>query len=157
PASPPRVFHTVGVFSPLGGRGGGPPPAPGWGDPCRASSPPRGVDLVQGASARGFAVMDMTVSSYVPWCLRRVFDLDEFPDIHVGRVHMAGNHVVIRSPTISSRQFTVSFEETFGLVVRDEYSSGGTYVDGRQVGEPRALSERERVQVGRMLFRFRRV
>ena len=44
----------------------------------------------------------------------------------------------------------------FGIV-RDDESTGGTYVDGRRVGEPRALSERERVQVGRMLFRFRRV
>jgi len=124
-------------------------------DVLEAAFEARGVELVRRESARGVALMDMTVSSYVPWCLRRVFDLDDDPDVHVGRVHSAGNHVVIRSPTMSSRQFTVSWHEDEGVVVRDDESTGGTYVDGRRVGEPRALSERERVQVGRMLFRFR--
>ena len=73
-----------------------------------------------------------------------------------GRITKVGRHetndVVLAGPTVSARHATVRVEAV-GVVVEDEGSLNGTFVNGERV-EQRLLEEGDRIQIGPHLLLF---
>ena len=73
-----------------------------------------------------------------------------------GRLTKLGRHdendVVLAGPTVSARHATVRVEP-IGVVLEDEGSLNGTFVNGERI-EQRLLEEGDRIQVGPHLLLF---
>ena len=73
-----------------------------------------------------------------------------------GRVTRLGRHdendVVLAGPTVSARHATVRIEPV-GVVLEDEGSLNGTFVNGERT-EQRLLEEGDRIQIGPHLLLF---
>ncbi len=73
-----------------------------------------------------------------------------------GRITKLGrhdeNHIVLAGPTVSARHATVRIEP-IGVVLEDEGSLNGTFVNGERI-EQRLLEEGDRIQVGPHLLVF---
>ena len=73
-----------------------------------------------------------------------------------GRITRVGRHdendVVLAGPTVSARHATVRVEP-IGVVLEDEGSLNGTFVNGERI-EQRLLEEGDRIQVGPHLLLF---
>ena len=67
-----------------------------------------------------------------------------------GRLRAA--HVVLAGPTVSARHATVRVEPV-GVVLEDEGSLNGTFVNGERI-EQRLLEDSDRIQVGPHLLVF---
>ena len=87
-------------------------------------------------------------------CRPRLGDQQAYP--LTGRVTKVGRHetndVVLAGPTVSARHATVRVEAV-GVVVEDEGSLTGTFVNGERV-EQRLLEEGDRIQIGPHLLLF---
>jgi sulfur carrier protein ThiS len=62
------------------------------------------------------------------------------------------NNVVLAGPTVSARHATVRIEP-IGVVLEDEGSLNGTFVNGERI-EQRLLEEGDRIQIGPHLLLF---
>lgn len=66
------------------------------------------------------------------------------------------NTVVLKDPYVSKRHCII-FLDDGEYVLRDENSSNGTYINGRQIEEDCILTDGDRVQIGLAEFLFVRV
>ncbi|MEA2698255.1 MAG: pilus assembly protein CpaF, partial [Myxococcales bacterium] len=74
------------------------------------------------------------------------FDKDE---VSIGRV--SGNDIVLPKGNISKRHSRLVVKDG-ALELVDLKSTNGTYVNGRKIGEPAAISNADRIQVGDFLI-----
>jgi pilus assembly protein CpaF len=75
-------------------------------------------------------------------------------DLSIGRVQ--GNSIVLPKPNVSKRHATVTLEGV-AVTIADQKSTNGTYVNGRRISGPRALSPEDRVYIGDFTLRFAQV
>jgi pilus assembly protein CpaF len=73
------------------------------------------------------------------------------PEVTVGRVR--GNDVVLPKGNVSKHHCRLLIQDG-ELVVEDLHSTNGTYVNGRKIGEPTALSPGDKVFVGDFIMRI---
>ena len=66
-------------------------------------------------------------------------------DIKIGRNKT--NELVISDP-LASRHHATVYKDGETLMIRDEGSSNGTYVNGEQIYEPTSLSDQDKIQFG---------
>ena len=74
----------------------------------------------------------------------------DVPEVSIGRVQ--GNSIVLPKPNVSKRHATVTIEGG-AVTITDQKSTNGTYVNGRRISGPRALSPEDRVYIGDFTLR----